>query len=143
MKHLVFLYIIIPHLISGIVNIMDIKPIKTEQDYQKALVEIERLFEAELNTPEQDYLEVLVTLVEAYEKVNYPIDYPDPIEAILYYLDSRGLSVEALQEEIDSTINLTAILNRQAILSLDAIRQLHTHLGIPAEVLIQSYPLAV
>ena len=101
MKHLVFLYIIIPHLISGIVNIMDIKPIKTEQDYQKALVEIERLFEAELNTPEQDYLEVLVTLVEAYEKVNYPIDYPDPIEAILYYLDSRGLSVEALQEEID------------------------------------------
>jgi HTH-type transcriptional regulator/antitoxin HigA len=124
-------------------NIMEIKPIKTEEDYQKALAEIERLFEAEPNTPEQDYLEVLVTLVEAYEKVNYPINYPDPIEAILYYLDSRGLSIEALQEEIDSTINLTAILNRQAVLSLDAIRQLHSHLGIPAEVLIQSYPLGV
>jgi len=72
------------------------RPIRTEADYRAALDEIERLFDAELNTLESDRLEVFTTLVEAYEQRHYPIEAPDPIEAILYYLESRGLSLDNL-----------------------------------------------
>jgi len=72
---------------------MDLKPIKTEADYRQALAEIERLFEAELNTPEGNRLEILVTLVEAYEKKHHPIESPLPDEAILYHLESRHPSL--------------------------------------------------
>lgn len=70
---------------------IELRAIKTENDYRTALREIERLFDAEPNTPECDRLDVLTTLVEAYEQRHYPIEAPDPIEAILYYLESRGL----------------------------------------------------
>ncbi len=71
---------------------LELRPIKNEADYRAVLDEIERLFESQANTPECDHLEVLTTLVEAYEQQHYPIEAPDPIEAILYYLESRGLS---------------------------------------------------
>ena len=118
---------------------MDIKPIKTETDYQAALEEIENLFDADPDTPEGDRLEVLVTLVEAYEEKHYSIPMPDPIEAILYHMESRGLTRLDLQQYIGSRARVSEVLNRKRPLSMEMIRNLHKGLGIPAEVLIQPY----
>ena len=118
---------------------MDIRPIRTEADYQAALVEIERMFSAEPNTPEGDRLEVLVTLVEAYEARHYPVEAPDPVEAIKYYMESRGLSRGDLEPYIGSRARVAEVMNRRRPLSLGMIRRLHTGLGIPAEVLVQPY----
>ena len=120
---------------------MDIQPIKTEEDYEAALAEIERLFDAVPNTPEGDRLEVLTTLVEAYEDKHYSIPIPDPIEAIEYYLESRGLVRTDLEPYIGSKELVTEVLNRERPLSLAMIRRVHEGLGIPAEVLIQTYTL--
>lgn len=120
---------------------MELRPIKTESDYQNALTEIERLFDAEPGSPELDRLDILTTLVEAYEQQHYPIDAPDPISAILYYLEARGLSDRDLAASIGNTEQATAILNRQQPLNLDIIRRLNQDFGIPAEVLIQPYSL--
>jgi HTH-type transcriptional regulator / antitoxin HigA len=86
-------------------------------------------------------LEVLTTLVEAYEERHYSIVVPEPIEAILYYLESRGLSAHDLEPIIGSLTEVTNILNRQQALTLEMIRRLHSSLGIPAEVLIKPYSL--
>jgi HTH-type transcriptional regulator/antitoxin HigA len=118
---------------------MDIRPIKTETDYQAALEEIECLFDAAPDTPEGDRLEVLTTLVEAYEDKHYPIPLPDPIEAIKYYMESRGLSRRDLEPYIGNRGRVSEILNRRRPLSIEMIRQLHVGLGISAEVLIQPY----
>ena len=120
---------------------MEIKPIRTEADYQAALAEIERLFDAAPNTPEGDRLEVLTTLVEAYEENHYAIPLPDPIEAIQYYMESRGLTRRDLEAYIGSRGRVSEILNRKRPLSLEMIRRLYAGIGIPAEVLIQSYPV--
>jgi len=118
---------------------MDIRPIRTEKDYEAALAEIERLFDAAPNTPDGDRLEVLLTLVEAYEAQHYPIPAPDPIEAIKYYMESRGLSRGDLEPYIGSRARVAEVLNRRRPLSLTMIRKLHSGLGIPAEVLVQPY----
>jgi len=118
---------------------MDIRPIKTEADYQAALAEIERLFGAAPNTPEGDCLEVLTTLVQAYEEQHYYIPAPDPVEAIKYYMESRGLSRSDLEPYIGSRTRVADVLNRKRSLTLDMIRRLNTGLGIPADVLIQPY----
>ncbi|MDI6793357.1 MAG: transcriptional regulator [bacterium] len=118
---------------------MNIKPIKTESDYQAALEEIDRLFNAAPNTPEGDRLDVLTTLVETYEDKHYYIPLPDPIEAIIYYLESRGLSRRDLEPYIGSQARVSEILNRKQPLSIDMMRRLHAGLAIPAEVLIQPY----
>ena len=118
---------------------MDIRPIKTEADYQAALAEIERLFDASPGTPEGDRLEVLATLVEAYENKHYNLPLPDPIEAIRYYMESRGLSRRDLEPYIGNRARVSEVLNRKRPLSIDMIRRLHAGLGIPAEVLIQPY----
>lgn len=118
---------------------MDIKPIKTETDYQSALKEIEKLFDAAPDTPEGDRLDVLVTLVEAYEEKHYSIPKPDPIEAILYHMESRGLTRRDLQPYIGSRARVSEVLNRKRPLTMEMIRNLHKGLGIPAEVLIQPY----
>jgi HTH-type transcriptional regulator/antitoxin HigA len=118
---------------------MEIRPIKTEADCQAALEEIERLFDAAPDTPEGDRLEVLVTLVEAYEEKHYTIPLPDPIEAIQYYMESRGLTRRDLESYIGSRGRVSEILNRKRPLSIEMIRRLHAGLGIPAEVLIQPY----
>lgn len=119
---------------------MEIKPLKNEADYQAALVEIERLFNAAPDTPEGDRLEVLATLVEAYEERHYGIPLPDPIEAILYHLESRGLSRKDLEPYIGSRARVSEVLKRKRPLTMAMIRNLHQGLGIPAEVLIQPYP---
>ncbi len=121
---------------------MDIKPIKTEKDYEEALKEIERLFLAAPGTPESDRLEILGALVEAYEDEHYPIPLPDPIEAILFYMESRGLTRADLEQYIGSRARVSEILNRKRPLTLSMIQRLHEGLEIPAEVLVQPYELA-
>jgi HTH-type transcriptional regulator / antitoxin HigA len=120
---------------------LKLHPIRTEADYRAALDEIERLFDVELNTPECDLLEILTTLVEAYEEQHHPIEAPEPIDAILYYLESRGLSKNDLEPIIGSLREVEDILNRQTALTLEMIRRLHQQLGIPSDVLIQPYSL--
>ena len=120
---------------------MDIRPIKTEVDYELALTEIERLFEADPDTPEGDHLEVLVTLVEAYEDQHYGIPLPDPIEAIQYYMESRGLTRRDLEPYIGTRARVSEILNRKRPLTLTMIRKLHAGLGISGDILIQSETL--
>ena len=115
---------------------MDIKPIRTEENYQAALIEIERLWGAELGTPESDRLEVLATLVEAYEDQHYEILPPDPIDALEYYMESHGLNRRQLEPYIGSSGRVSEVLNRKRPLTLRMIRKLHSGLGIPAEVLI-------
>ena len=92
---------------------MELRPIRTETDYQAALKEIEILFDALPNTPEFDRLDLLSTLVEAYERVHYPIDAPDPIEAILYYMEARGLSPGDLDPCLGSPTNVSEVLSRK------------------------------
>ena len=118
---------------------IEVKPIKTETDYEMALVEIEQLFEAKPGTAEADRLEILSALVEVYENQHYPIPLPDPVEAIYYYLESRGLTRRDLELYLGSRARVSEILNRRRTLSLEMIRRLHRGLGIPAEVLIQPY----
>ncbi|GAB4459266.1 MAG: DNA-binding protein [Anaerolineae bacterium] len=118
---------------------VEIKPIRTEADYEAALAEIEQLFEAVPGSPEGDRLEILTTLVEAYEEKYYPIPLPDPIEAIYYYLESRGLSRRDLEPYLGSRARVSEVLNRKRPLSLEMIRRLNNGLRIPAEVLIQPY----
>lgn len=120
---------------------MSLRPIKTEADYQTALKEIEILFDAPLNTPECDKLEILTTLVEAYESQYYHIDPPDPITAINYYLESRGLSSQYLQDFLGNQEVVKKVLERKQALTLDMIRQIKANLEISADILIQTYPL--
>ena len=120
---------------------MKLRPIKTDLDYQNALKEIEKLFDAKPNSPELDCLDILTTLVEAYEQQHYPIDAPDAISAIWYYLEARGLSERDLAASIGSQEQVSAILNKQQPLNLETIRRLNEDLGIPAEVLIKPYSL--
>jgi HTH-type transcriptional regulator/antitoxin HigA len=118
---------------------MDIKPIKTQADYKRALKIIEKLFEAKPGTAENDLLEVLTTLVQAYEDRHYNIPKPDPIEAILYFMESRGLTRRDLEPFIGSRSRVSEILNRKRTLTMEMIRNLSKHAGIPADVLIQPY----
>ena len=120
---------------------MELRPIKTELDYQNALKEIEQLFDVKPNSAECDRLDILATLVEAYEQKHYSIEAPDAISAILYYLESRGLSEQDLAVSVGSQQEATAILNRQKPLTLDIIRRLNQDFNIPAEILIQPYSL--
>lgn len=116
---------------------MEVKPIRTEADYQAALREIERLFESKPGTSDGDLLEVLATLVEAYESRNYPIPEPDdPVGVLEYYMESRGLSRTDLIPFMGSKERVSEVLNRKRGLSLAMIRRLHEGLGIPADLLV-------
>ena len=116
---------------------MEINPVKTKAGYRAALKEIETLMMAKANTPEGERLDVLVTLVEAYERKHYPIDAPDPVEAIKFEMERRGLTVKDLVPMIGGTNRIYEILNRKRPLSLKMIWRLHKTLGIPAESLIR------
>jgi HTH-type transcriptional regulator/antitoxin HigA len=118
---------------------MDIHPIKTDADYQAALHRIEALMDARPNTVEGDELELLTTVISAYEEQHYPIVPPDPIEALLYWMETRNLTRRDLEPLLGSRARVAEILNRRRTLSLDMIRRLHGSLGIPAEILIQPY----
>jgi len=117
--------------------VVEVRPIKTEADYESALEEIESIFDAEPGTLESDRLEVLTALVEDYENRHYEIPAPDPVEAILYYIESRGLTRKELETYLGSRAQVSEVLNRKRPLSLAMIRKLNQGLGIPAEVLIQ------
>jgi HTH-type transcriptional regulator/antitoxin HigA len=117
---------------------MDIQPIRTEADYKAALRQISTLMEAdpELGTPEGDRLDILATLVQAYEARHFPIGAPDPIEAIKFRMEQSGLTVKDLEPIIGRSNRVYEVLNRKRPLTLAMIRRLHRSLGIPAEVLI-------
>jgi HTH-type transcriptional regulator / antitoxin HigA len=115
---------------------MDIHPIKTAADYERALADIERLWGAAENSPEGDTLDILLTLVEAYEKDHYPMDPPEPVEAIKFRMEQMGLSRKDLEPYIGTRGRVAEVLNGQRKLSLPMIRRLHTHLHIPLESLI-------
>jgi HTH-type transcriptional regulator/antitoxin HigA len=116
---------------------MDIKPIRTEEDYEAALKVVESLMSAEFGTPEGDRLDVLATLVEAYEAKHYPMEAADPIEAIKFMMDQKGLTPKDLEPMIGRSNRVYEVLNRVRPLTLTMIRRLHAGLGIPAEALIQ------
>lgn len=121
---------------------MNIKPIYTENDYRATLAEIETLMEAEPGSPEEQRLDVLATLVAAYEEQHYPIPHPSPIAALEYYLESRGLARKALEPFIGPPNRVSEILNRRRRLTLEMIRRLEAGTGISAALLIQPYELA-
>jgi len=122
---------------------MDIRPIKTDSDYRAVLAEIEHLFAAEPATNDGDRLDLLTTLIEVYEAHIHSIPTPDPIEAIVYHLESRGLTRRDLEPYVGSRARVSEVLNRKRPLTLAMIRHLHSGLGISADVLIQSYPTQV
>src|SRR5690242_20379926 len=115
----------------------DVKPIRTQSDYRRALKEVERLWGAKLGSPEGDRLDVLATLIDAYESEHYPIDPPDPVEAIKFRMEQQGLSRRDLEPLIGTRTRVAEVLNRKRNLSISMIRRLHDKLGIPAEVLIR------
>ncbi len=116
---------------------MYIRPIKTEQDYQTALAAIGDLMDAEPDTPEGDRLDVLVTLVDAYEARHFPMEAPDPVAAIRFRMEQLGLTRRDLEPLIGARGRVSEVLSGKRRLSLDMIRKLHAQLKIPASVLIQ------
>ena len=115
---------------------MNIFPIKTEADYQAALAEIETLMDAEMNTPEGDKLDILATLIESYEAKYFPIEAPNPIEAIKFRMEQQGLSLNDLTVYFGSLDKVKAFFEGTLQLTLDNIRKLHRDLHIPLESLI-------
>ena len=116
---------------------MEINPVKTDADYKAALKEIETLMMAEPDSTEGEKLDVLVTLIEAYEGKHFPLDLPDPVEAIKFEMERKGLSVKDLEPMIGKSNRVYEILNYKRSLTLKMIRKLHEGLGIPAESLIK------
>jgi HTH-type transcriptional regulator/antitoxin HigA len=120
---------------------MQIKPIKTVEDNKAALARIEQLWDAEPNTPEGDELEVLATLVSAFEEEHYPIEAPDPIEAIKFRMEQQGLEDKDLVPFLGQRSRVTEVMNRKRGLSIAMIRKLNIGLKIPVDCLMQEYQL--
>lgn len=120
---------------------MDIKPIKTDADYEAMLAEIERLWGSEAGSPDGDRLDVLATLVEAYEDKRWPIEAPDPVEAIKFRMEQDGLGQADLAKLLGSASRASEVLNRRRHLTLNMIWQLCAAWNIPAESLIRPYEL--
>jgi HTH-type transcriptional regulator/antitoxin HigA len=115
----------------------ELKPVRSKADYNRALAEIERLWGARIGTPKGDRLDVLATLVDGYEAQHYPIDPPNPIEAIRFRMEQQNLTRRDLEPLIGSRTRVAEVLNRKRNLSITMIRRLHEKLGIPADVLIR------
>jgi HTH-type transcriptional regulator/antitoxin HigA len=120
---------------------MDVKPIKTEADFRATMAEIESLWNAEPGSPEGDRLEILLALVESYEARHHPIPPSDPIDAIEFMMDQRGLTRRDLEPLIGHRGRVAEVLNRKRPLTIDMIRRLSAELHIPAEILIRDYEL--
>jgi len=118
---------------------MKIRPIRTKADYRAALKEVERLWRADPGTPAGERVEVLVTLIEAYEAKHHPIPAPDPIAAIAFMMEQKGLSRRDLEPAIGSRGRVSEVLNRKRPLTLPMVRALSALLQIPAEILVQPY----
>ena len=115
----------------------EVRPIRTKRDYEAALKEVERLWGAEIGTRDGDRLDVLATLIDAYEAEHYPMDPPDPIEAIKFRMKQQGLTRRDLEEIIGTRTRIAEVMNRTRGLSIAMIRRLHERLGISADVLIR------
>jgi HTH-type transcriptional regulator/antitoxin HigA len=115
----------------------DVKPIRTNADYEAALLELKKLWGAKSRTPQGDRLDVLATLIDAYESEHFPIDPPDPVEAIKFRMEQQGLSRKDLEPFIGTRTRVAEVLNRKRNLSVAMIRRLHEGLGIPADILIR------
>src|ERR1700692_2286274 len=115
----------------------DVRPIRTKKDYEVALADVERLWGAKSGTPHGDRLDVLATLIDSYEAEHYPMDPPDPVEAIKFRMEQQGLTRRDLEEIIGTRTRIAEVLNRKRGLSVGMIRRLHERLGISAEVLIR------
>src|SRR6266481_2817816 len=115
----------------------EVQPIRTKRNYEAALKEVERLWGAKSGTRDGDRLDVLATLIDAYEAEHYPMDPPDPIEAIKFRMEQQGLTRRDLEEIIGTRTRIAEVLNRKRGLSIAMIRRLHEQLGISAEVLIR------
>lgn len=120
---------------------MEIRPIKTEKDYDLALQRVNTLFNAKPNTNEGDELEILVTLIEKYEQIHYPIPEPDPIEAIKFMMEQKGLTDADLGVILNSRSRVTEIFKRKRALTIKQIRLLTENLHIPVSTLIKEYAL--
>lgn len=118
---------------------MNLKPIKNNKDYQQALERLEIIFDAKKSTSEGDELEILGILIDQYENQHFPIDLPDPIEAIKFRMEQLGYTQADLAKVVGLKSRASEILNKKRRLSLDMIRQLHDKLNIPTDVLIQAY----
>ena len=116
---------------------MDIKPIRTKADYRAALKDVESLMTAKANTPEGDRLDVLATLIEAYERAHFPMDLPDEVDAIKFRMEQSGLTVEDLEPVIGRRNRVYEVLSRRRTLTLRMIEGLHSKFGIPAESLLK------
>ena len=114
-----------------------LRPIRSIADYNKALAEIERLWGARSGAPNGDRLDILATLIDAYEAQRYPMDWPDPIEAIRFRMEQQKLTRKDLEPFIGTRTRIAEVLNRKRSLSISMIRRLHDGLGIPADVLIR------
>jgi HTH-type transcriptional regulator/antitoxin HigA len=121
---------------------MQLKPIRPEADYEAALEEIDRLMDAEPDTPKGDRLDILATLVEAYEARHHPIEAPDPIAALEYFMEQRGVTRADLVPLFGSRSRVSEILNRKRRLTMVMAWRLHRELGMPAEAVIKPYRLA-
>jgi HTH-type transcriptional regulator/antitoxin HigA len=120
---------------------MELKPIRTKREHQAALKAIESLWDAHEGTAEADRLEVLVLLVEAYERKHFPIEAPHPIDFLLHVMEARGLTRRDLERYIGSRARVAEVLNRVRPLTLEMIRRLAAGLKLPADVLIRGYGL--
>ena len=118
---------------------MTIKPIKSKKDYQQALIRLEAIFDAKKGTPKGDELEILGMLVDNYENENFPVGFPDPVEAIKFRMEQLGYTQSDLANVVGLKSRASEILSRKRKLSLEMIRQIHDRLKIPTEVLIQAY----
>ena len=114
-----------------------LRPIRSKTDYEAALAEVERLWGAKTGTAKGDRLDVLATLIEVYEAEHYPMDPPDPIEAIKFRMEQMGLARKDLEPLIGTRTRVAEVLNGKRRLSITMIRRLHKELGIPAETLIR------
>ena len=120
---------------------MNIKPIKTEADYEKALTRLDAIFDAPVGTPESDEADILGLLIDEYEKKYYPIEAPDPIEAIKIRMEEMQLKQKDLIHEIGGKSRVSEILNRKRKLTVDMIRNLATRLNLSPNLLIKDYQL--
>lgn len=118
---------------------MNVKPIKTKKDYEQAMLRLENIFDAKKGTPKGDELEILSLLIEKYEDEKFPIDLPDPVEAIKFRMEQMGMTQTDLANIVGQKSRASEILNRKRKLSLEMIRKLHQQWRIPTDVLVQAY----
>jgi HTH-type transcriptional regulator / antitoxin HigA len=129
-------------MLRRLIMTIELKPIRTQADYESALKILAKLWASDSNSPEGDQLDLLATLIDAYEAKNHPIDPPDPIEAIKFRMEQQGLTRKDLEGIIGTRTRIAEVMNRKRNLSIEMIRRLHETLGISADILIRPTRIA-